>query len=87
MAKPATNREMQMLRAKGLEKTPDNLEKVRKIIEKEKMEKSERANKKGKKAGPQVTEPVGLKRGGMVGKKAKYANCGASVPASGSKRK
>jgi len=78
MAKPmATGRELTRLRKLGMEATPENLRKVKQILRQEDMKKSEARNRKGMKAGPQVTEPAGkYNKGGMV-----KANCGASVPA------
>ena len=77
MAKPmATGKELKRLRDKGMEATPENLRKVKEELKKEAAVKADKANKRGMKAGPAVTEPTGMAKGGMV-----KANCGASTKA------
>lgn len=91
MADPiATKEELAEMRKRGFKATPENIRKVRAIM---------KQNKKNAKTAPRnpvggnskknisaKSEPTGMKKGGMVSKK-KYANCGASVKASGGKRK
>jgi hypothetical protein len=73
MAKPmATGKELKRLRDKGMEVNTENLRKVKEELKKEAMAKADKANRKGMKAGPAVSEPAGYAKGGMV-------NCGASM--------
>jgi hypothetical protein len=77
MAKPmATGKELKRLRDKGMEVNAENLRKVKEELKKEAMAKADKANRKGMKAGPAVSEPAGYAKGGMV-----KANCGASTKA------
>ena len=78
MAKPiATDKELNRLRKKGMEVTAENLREVKAELRAEAMAKADKANRKGMKAGPAVTEPTGYAKGGVV----KKANCGASMAA------
>lgn len=91
MAEPmATKKELAELRKRGMKATPANVRKVRAIMKQnEKNAKTAPRNPVGgmsKKNISAPSEPTGMKKGGMVSKK-KYANCGASVKASGGKRK
>lgn len=60
MAKPmATDKELNRLRKKGMEVTPESLREVRAELRAEAMAKADAANRKGMAAGKAVTEPAG----------------------------